>query len=940
MTNDVTRRRFVAGTGATLAGGWLAGTGGRIAWAGPVLPPDEDGSRLWLRYTEVDDAELRAAYRGLLGYVVDPGDTPILASAAAELTGALSSLLGQTVPLREGIEGDGAVVFRVDEAVPGPEGFTIRRGQVDGAASVIISGADERGALYGTFHLLRLLQAHRAIDRIDVTDRPRNPLRLANHWDNLDRSVERGYAGASVFHWDELPQTRPSYEVYARALASVGFNGTVINNVNANAQFISPAMLEKIAPLAAVLRAWGISTYFSLNFASPMILGGLPTADPFNAAVKDWWRDKVAEIYRVIPDLGGFLVKADSEGQPGPISYGRTHADGANLIAEATAPHGGIVMWRAFVHDFNAEEWSNKAYETFKPLDGKFADNAVVQIKHGPIDFQVREPAHPLFGALPNTNTMMELQITQEYTGQSTHLCYLVPMWQEVFDFDTHAQGAGTTVAKIISGETYGRSLGGVAGVMNFGDDVDWTRHQLAAANTHGYGRLAWNPGLKARDIADEWTRQTFGNDSRLVTRVNQLLLGSWQTYIDYTNPLGVSFLIKGDHFTPSPQTNTGWHRADADGTGFDRTVSTGNGFAGFYHRPVAKMFSSPLHTPDELLLFFHHVPYGHRLRSGKTVIQHVYDSHFDGAARVGEMRETWRSLRPRIDAARWADTAERFDRHLEQAILWRDAIVGHYFAVSRILDERRSWVQITPTATAAVGLIGGQENLVRLSLANASPGEAELVAGLPAREGWSSGTDSIVLPSRGDGTVDVPVTPPLQPQVLTLRPTLKSGTLTALIAEQPVITAPRGDRCLLAVDAGSATSPLLNGYRRLSPSNVWAEGAPYGWVGRAPQSRDRGISDPLLRDFVNDNAARTLRLVVPAGDYDLHLLTGDIHDSFPTTVKINGQVGAVSEFLLGGNFAWMTIKVDGGAEGRTVDLEFSTVPGQHWHLNGLVILA
>ncbi|WP_217428624.1 alpha-glucuronidase family glycosyl hydrolase [Microlunatus speluncae] len=937
---EVTRRGFVAGAGVAVAGSWLGWSGAQSAWAETGLPPDEDGSRLWLRYPEVDDAALRTTYRELFRYVVDPGDAVVLGSAAAELTDGLSGLLGQEVPLRGEVDGDGAVVVRVDEAVAGPEGFTIRRGEAGGAAAMIITGSDERGALYGAFHLLRLLQSHKAVDRVDVTDRPRNPLRLANHWDNLDRSVERGYAGNSVFHWDELPQTRPSYEVYARALASVGINGTVINNVNANAQFISPAMLAKIAPLAGVLRAWGISTYFSLNFASPMILGGLATADPFDTGVKDWWRDKITEIYDVIPDLGGFLVKADSEGQPGPISYGRTHADGANLIADAVKPHGGIVMWRAFVHDFNALEWSNKAYETFKPLDGKFADNAVVQIKNGPIDFQVREPAHPLFGALPNTNAMMELQITQEYTGQSTHLCYLVPMWQEVYGFDTHADGAGTTVSKIISGETYGRELGGVAGVMNFGDDADWTRHQLAAANTHGHGRLAWNPGLKARDIADEWTRQTYGNDSRLVTKINQLLLGSWQTYLDYTNPLGVSFLIKGDHFTPSPQTNTGWHQADAEGTGFDRTVATGNGYTGFYHRPVSTRYESVEDCPDELLLFLHHVPYGHRLRSGKTVIQHVYDSHFDGAVEVRAMRETWQGLRRRIDAKRWADTAERFDRHLEQATLWRDAIAGHYFVTSRILDERRSWVQVTPTATSAIRLVGGQENLVRLSVANASPGEAELVAGQTPRDGWTSGTAGIVLPSRGDGTLDVPVTPSLAPQVATLRPTLRAGQLTALIAEQPVITAPSGDQCLIAIDAGTANSPVLAGYRRLSPADRWADGAAYGWVGSVPQSRDRNIPDPLLRDFVNDTTARTLRFAIPAGAHTLYLLVGDVHDSFPTTVKIDGQVAAKSGFLLGGSFEWLTIEVDGGGSGRTADLELSTVPGQHWHLNGIVILS
>ena len=953
MTDGLTRRGFVAAAGAALAAGWRDWSDVRVALADTGLA-DEDGSNLWLRYPLVDDAAKRSAYQRVLAYVVaPPAGNAVMQSAATELTTALKTMLGRDTPLKPTLNGNGAIVVGTPDSSSlvaqyadraklgdlGEEGYTIQRKKINGFDTILVASNGDRGALYGAFHLLRLVQTQASLDKPNVSESPVNQLRLTNHWDNLDRSVERGYAGDSVFFWNELPQLRPSYETYARALASVGINGTVINNVNANAQFISPEMLAKLAPLAGVLRKWGISMYVSVNFASPILLGGLATADPFDAGVKQWWKDKANEIYATIPDLGGFLVKADSEGQPGPISYGRTHADGANMLAAAVQPHDGIVMWRAFVHDFDALEWSNKSYETFTPLDGKFAANTVVQIKNGPIDFQVREPTHPLFGALPNTNSMMELQITQEYTGQSTHLCYLVPMWKEVYDFDTYAEGKGTTVADIVSGQTYGYGLSGVAGVMNFGDDKDWTRNQLNAANTHGYARLAWNPSLPARAIANEWTRQTFGNSSRVVNLVNRLLLDSWQTYIDYTNPLGISFQITADHFTPSPQTNTIWHQADANGTGFDRTVATGTGYTAFYHSPVKERYESVADTPDELLLFLHHVPYSHKLKSGKTVLQHIYDSHFDGRTGVAQMRQLWQSLRGHIDEKRWADTLERFDRQLDQATLWRDTIVGYYFSACRILDTKRSWVQVTPTASSAVHLQGGWPNLLEIEVANASANAAELVAGLPALDGWSSGTETISLPARGLGKVRIPVNPALRPETAVLRPTLKAGKLQALITEAPVITAPAGRRCRLALDAGSPTSPLLDGYRRLSPSDAWDSARGFGWVDGAPQSRDRNQPDPLLRDFVNDTVARTLRLTIPAGEHSLYLLTGETSsDSFPTTVRMDGAVVGTSVFLPGGNFEWLDVPVDGGASGKTIDLEFSNVPGQHWHLVAIAI--
>ena len=811
----------------------------------------------------------------------------------------------------------------------GPEGYVLRTRRVAGHDAIVIASEGKRGVLYGAFHLLRLVQTHRGIGHLDLRERPVKDLRLVNHWDNLDRSVERGYAGDSIFEWDNLPQTGPRDLAYARTLASVGLNGTVVNNVNANPAFLSTEMLTKLTGLAAVLRSWGVTLYLSANFACPMVLGGLPTADPFDEGVKAWWRDKAREIYDLIPDLGGFLVKADSEGQPGPLTYGRTHADGANLLAEAVRPYGGIIMWRAFIHDFDPVTWASKSYKTFQPLDGQFAANVVVQIKNGPIDFQVREPVHPLFGAMPRTKTMAELQITQEYTGQSTHLCYLVPQWKEVYDFDTYAAGRGTTVARIITG---------VAGVINFGSDRNWTRHPLAAANTHGYGRLAWNPALAAEDVAEEWVRMTFGSDDRVVKTVTGMLLSSREIYEDYTSPLGVGFMISGDHFTPSPEGNAPWNRADREGTGFDRTVATGVGFTGLYHPPVAQRLESLASCPDELLLFLHHVPYGHRLHSGKTVIQHIYDSHFDGRDDAFRLRTAWRSLGSRIDHGRYAQTLERFDLQAIQATIWRDSIVGYYFEAGRVLDKSRSWVQVRQAGPGL--LLGGWPNLLRLTAGNASPRESELAARVAPKTGWSSGEGTATLPSREFAPIAVPVTPPLTPQVATIEIDATAGKLPVLGTRTQVIVTPVGARCRLALDAGAASSPVLPGYSRLSPSDQWDPAKGYGWVGSAPQSRDRARLDVLRRDFVNDTVARTLRLAVPAGQTDAYLLIGDAGaDCFPTAVRSEGNLLVESEFLLGGVYSWLKITLDGGATGRSVDLELSsTVPGQHWHLVALVI--
>lgn len=953
MTARPSRRTLLVGGGA-LAVGALAGPGS--AWAEKSRPPDEDGYQLWLRYRLVDDDRLLAAYRAAFTHVVAPGRS-VLRSARTELTGALSALLGRRIAAATRPNGDGALIVGTPRSSPwiarhvdratlrrlGPEGYVIRRGKRDGAGCVFVASEGETGVLYGAFHLLRLLQTQRDVRVLDVAERPVNELRLANHWDNLDRSVERGYSGPSIFRWDELPHLRHRYTDYARALASVGMNGAVVNNVNANAQFLSSDMLDGLAALAGALREWGVTLHLSADFASPIELGGLDTADPFDPEVQAWWRAKADEIYRMIPDFGGYLVKANSEGQPGPLDYGRTHADGANMLADSVRRHGGIVMWRAFIHDFDPKTWAHRSYETFRPLDGQFADNAILQIKNGPIDFQVREPVHPLFGALPRTNSMMELQITQEYTGHATHLCYQVPWWKQVYDFDTYGTGRRTTVARVVDGSAYGYSHSGVAGVMNFGAARDWTGHQLAAANTHGYGRLAWNPALEPEAVADEWTRMTFGCDPQVVKAITTMLLESHDTYEHYTSPLGCGFMI-GDpeHYQPGPAGNQPWHRADAEGIGFDRTQATGDGDTAMWRPPVSAVFESLERCPDVLLLFFHHVPWDYRLDSGRTVIQYIYDTHFSGHDDVLAMRANWRSLRRRIDALRYADTLDRFDRQVDDSRVWRDTLVAYFFETCRLLDARREWLQVRLDRVPV--LLSGVPTRVQITAGNATGRDATLTARLATPEDWTSGSDRVTLASREFGGVTVPVRATARPPGLfPLSAVGSSGrrdVLTGTAADVQVLVAPPGRLCVLALDAGNTSGPVQATYRRLLPTDAWDADRGYGWVDGVPESRDRGDQyDDLSRDFTNDTTPRTLRVAVPAGEHDAYLLVGDNTGLYPTYVRSGGDLLAQSERMIHGGWVWLHLSLDGGASGRDVDLELSSDPGQHWHLNALAVV-
>ena len=625
-----------------------------LAAAAPgVRPPAaEDGYDLWLRYRLVSDAGRLAEYRAALTHLVVEGDSPTLRAAHDELTLGLTGLLGADIPSADHVRGDGALIAGTPRTSPliaalpppvadelkrtGDEGFVLRAVRVQGRRAIVIAANHDIGVLYGAFALLRLIQTDRPLRDLAVVSAPRLRLRLLDHWDNLDRSVERGYAGPSLWDWARLPDSiDPRYRDYARANASLGINGTVLTNVNADARVLAPAFLAKVAALAAVFRPYGIRVYLTARFSAPIELGRLTTADPLDPGVRAWWRGKVDEIYRIVPDFGGFLVKANSEGQPGPQDYHRTHADGANLLADALRPHGGVVMWRAFVYSSAVPtDRVRQAYDEFVPLDGQFHDNVLLQVKNGPLDFQPREPFHPLFGAMPRTPLMMEVQITKEYLGQDTHLAFLAPLWQEVLRADTYSHGAGSTVA---------RQIRGLAGVANIGSDRDWCGSDFNQANWYAFGRLAWDDSLSSAAIADEWIRMTFSSDPRVVGPVKAMMLASREAVVNYMTPLGLAHqMARGHHYGPGPwvtggradQTSIYFNRADSAGLGFDRTAS-GSNAVGQYSPPLRTRFASRDSVPETLLLWFHHVGWNERLRSGRTLWEELLGHYQAGVDTV-----------------------------------------------------------------------------------------------------------------------------------------------------------------------------------------------------------------------------------------------------------------------------------------------------------------
>jgi alpha-glucuronidase len=592
-----------------------------------------------------------------------------------------------------------------DEGVPAhlpPDAYWISSFHSGRVTLIIVAGGDERGALYGSFALLRLLAVNNSVPKAPIHSHPAFPIRWVDQWDNPDGSIERGYAGRSIFfEGGNVRQDLAPVADYARLLASIGINGCNINNVNAAPQLIDSDHLKQIARIADAMRPWGVHLAMSVAIASPQTIGGLPTYDPIDPAVKAWWTAKVNEIYSLIPDFAGFTVKADSEGQPGPASYGRTPADAANLLAAALAPHHGVVLYRAFVYNHHADwhdpkaDRARAAYDIFHPLDGHFLPNVIVQIKEGPIDFQAQEPVSPLFAGLQNTSQAMELQITQEYTGQQRHLVYLAPMWKWVLDFDLRADGSHTPVHKILAGTAFHQPSGGMVGVAGIGQ-TGWLNSPLALANLYAFGRLAWDPELTPAQIAEEWTRQTISSDPQVVATVDKMLLQSWPAYVNYTGPLGLQTLtdITGSHYGPNIESSERngwgqWHDADAKGAGKDRTVSTGSGYVGQYPPGVAKAYENPSTTPDNLLLFFHHVPYTYKLHSGKTVIQHIYDSHYEGAAQAAQLVEEWSSLQGKIDPSLYTDVLARLQYQAGHAIVWRDAIVQYFLKLSGIPDAQ-----------------------------------------------------------------------------------------------------------------------------------------------------------------------------------------------------------------------------------------------------------
>lgn len=611
----------------------------------------EDGSRLWLRQTPVNQASVCCLVT-----------SPTLTVAREELAA-----------LWKGGEVDLQLCADETHRRLGKEGYTIRTSE----GKTVLEAATEQGLLYATYHLLRLQAEGADCTRLDIQEKPAFDIRVLNHWDNLDGTIERGYAGRSLWKWEELTDSVSArYREYARANASVGINGTVLNNVNASPEILSADYLQKVRKLADVFRPYGIKVYLSVNFASPMKLGGLSTADPLNEEVARWWKEKVQEIYGLIPDFGGFLVKANSEGQPGPCDYGRTHAEGANMLAEALKPYGGIVMWRAFVYSPSDADRAKQAYLEFQPLDGRFRDNVMVQVKNGPIDFQPREPYSPLFGAMPHTPLMVEFQITQEYLGHSNHLAYLATMWKEFYRYVQPS------------------SLKGVAGVVNVGDNVNWCGHDFAQANWYAYGRLTWNPDLSAEEIAREWLAQTFTTDRRFVEPMTQVMMDSREAVVDYMMPLGLHHIFAwGHHYGPEPWckvpgARADWlpsyyHQADKEGLGFDRSRS-GSDAVSQYPDSLARVFDSLEQCPEEYLLWFHHVNWNQKLRSGRSLWDELCYKYQKGVDEVRAFQRIWKDMQPYVDAERYQAVAERLDIQVRDAVWWKDACLEYFRTFSK----------------------------------------------------------------------------------------------------------------------------------------------------------------------------------------------------------------------------------------------------------------
>jgi alpha-glucuronidase len=653
----------------------------------------QTGYDLWLGFSPLPAAVAKSEYGFVRSVYLAPGQQadPVMQNTASVLSSKLSLMLSREIRITD-LPGKSQIQLLVDTALQelNPEGYLLAgTGQ-----TVTVKGRTPQGVLYGALELVKRVKTQQPIKQLQASSNPKVQLRVLNHWDNLDRTVERGYAGFSIFNWHELPEVMdPRYEDYALANASVGINGTVVTNVNANALILRDDYLDKVAALADLFRKYGIRTYLTARFSAPIEMGKLPTADPLDPAVAQWWKDRVAAIYQKIPDFGGFVVKANSEGQPGPQDYQRNHAEGANMLAEALAPFGGIVMWRAFVYDPQSDDRFKQAYDEFHPLDGKFAPNVLVQVKNGPIDFQPREPISPLLGTMEKTPVMLELQITKEYLGQGTHLVGLANMFAEVLQTDTHAKGPGSEVAKVVDGSLFGYALTGMAGVANIGTAFNWTGNFFGQADWYAFGRLAWDPYLSAQTIFEEWTALTFSQPQVRKVAVD-LLNRSHQACIDYMTPLGLHHIMaEGHHYGPGPWvdrpsrpdwTSIYYHRANKTHIGFDRTAKGTHALAQ-YHPGLQQLYLNPDTCPEDFLLWFHHVPWERRMQSGKSLWEELIARYEQGVATVEYMHQQWDSVRNLLDEPLYQQVASHLQIQRKEARWWRDACLAYFQSVNQL---------------------------------------------------------------------------------------------------------------------------------------------------------------------------------------------------------------------------------------------------------------
>lgn len=667
----------------------------------PKTALGDDGSKLWLNYKLIENESYRKQLIQRFKVIEIRFESDANRAAAEEVQRAFKGLTGREIPILL------AMPMKNGHGKSYPHSIILNHGafnpKKDGDGyiyhgfkkGVLINGNTKAGLMAGTFAFIRKMQL---LEELEIKEKvfPKIQIRMLNHWDNANGTVERGYAGSSIWKWHELPyRIDPRYKDYARANASIGINAVSLNNVNASSRFLTSEYLEKIKAVADVLRPYGIKVFISVNFRSPRTLGGLETSDPLDASVRAWWRKKTEEIYTYIPDFGGFLVKANSEGEPGPQDYGRTHADGANMLAEALKGFNGIVVWRAFVYnaDPNGDRFK-EAYEQFKPLDGKFHQKVLVQVKNGPIDFMPREPFHPLFGAMPKTPLAMEFQITQEYLGHATHLVYLAPMFKEVLDWDTHFSLDSSTVANVIDGTLHSHKLSLMAGVANTGSDANWTGHPMAQANWYAFGRLAWDYTLSSEQIAREWVQMTHTKKPEAVQKIVDLLLKSHQTYINYTYPLGLHHMMgEGHHYGPQPWleksgrpdwTSTYYHRAAESGIGFDRTGEYSNALS-LYAPQVQQQWNNPATCDLNYLLWFHHLPWHYTLSTGNTLWDELIKRYYRGVEEVQYMQQSWEELEGEIDKETFQNVKGRLAIQHKEALWWRDACYLYFREFSKL---------------------------------------------------------------------------------------------------------------------------------------------------------------------------------------------------------------------------------------------------------------